>query len=268
MYYDKHNPHMRALNAHGEWRSDWDPTTRLLYVVRKHYFEDQTIPPFDPADEPVDEKHTRGGVTRTYPTLCMSSKRKQRPPSNESKGLDARMKRMKSGLPPYQVSSEGNSADWRGVWSDEQERLRKAVRSLERELVCIKCAADIVTAIDQLTADESGFLHNRNWLLDAWRKGDLFTMRIKETDELYKDHVLRDALGHFLGVSPSWLNLPVLCWRDGDACEILWVAKHVRRLGLGRDLVRSLGIKRAAHVLDQSIGFWERIGVSIEGSVS
>ena len=23
-YYNEHNPHMRGLNAHGEWRSDWD----------------------------------------------------------------------------------------------------------------------------------------------------------------------------------------------------------------------------------------------------
>lgn len=164
----------------------------------------------------------------------------------------------------YQVRSKGDSADWKGVWSDEQEGLREAVRSLERELVCIEDADDMVTALDQLTADESGFLHNRDWLLDAWRKGNLYTMRIKQTEELYKDHELRGALGYFLGVPPHGLNLPVLCGCiDGDACEILWVAKHVRKLGLGRDLVRSLGIKRAPRVLDQSRGFWVRIGVSI-----
>ena len=161
----------------------------------------------------------------------MSSKRKQRPPSSES---------------------------------DKQEHLREAVRSLERELVCIESASEMVTALDQLTADESDFLCHRDCLLDAWRKGNLYTMRIKETDQLFKDHELRLALGNFLGVTPSWLNLPVLCWCiDGDDCKILWVAKHVRRLGLRRDLVRSLGIKRASHVLDQSRGFWERIGVSI-----
>ena len=41
-YYDEHNPHMRALNAHGEWRSDWDPETHLMYVVIE-----LNIPPFD-----------------------------------------------------------------------------------------------------------------------------------------------------------------------------------------------------------------------------
>jgi len=45
-YYDEHNPHMRGLNAHGEWRSDWDPETHLMYVVREHYYEHRNIPPF------------------------------------------------------------------------------------------------------------------------------------------------------------------------------------------------------------------------------
>jgi len=41
-YYDEHNPNMRGLNAHGEWRSDWDPETHLMYAVRE-----LNIPPFD-----------------------------------------------------------------------------------------------------------------------------------------------------------------------------------------------------------------------------
>ena len=40
--YDEHNSHMRGLNAHGEWRSDWDPETHLMYVVLE-----LNIPPFD-----------------------------------------------------------------------------------------------------------------------------------------------------------------------------------------------------------------------------
>jgi hypothetical protein len=45
-YYDNHNPHMRSLNAHNNWISDWDPNTRLRYVVRKSYGEYLKIPPF------------------------------------------------------------------------------------------------------------------------------------------------------------------------------------------------------------------------------
>lgn len=46
-YYDEHNSHMRGLNAHGEWRSDWDPETHLMYIVRECYSEHRNIPPFD-----------------------------------------------------------------------------------------------------------------------------------------------------------------------------------------------------------------------------
>ena len=46
-YYDKHNPHARGLNAHGKWRSDWDPETHLMYIVRECYSEHRNIPPFD-----------------------------------------------------------------------------------------------------------------------------------------------------------------------------------------------------------------------------
>ena len=45
-YYDRHNPHMRSLNAHGNYRSDWDPTTHLLYIVRKDHLIDLTVDGF------------------------------------------------------------------------------------------------------------------------------------------------------------------------------------------------------------------------------
>ena len=45
-YYDTYNPHMRSLNAFGNWISDWDPRTQLLYIVRPSYREKLTISPF------------------------------------------------------------------------------------------------------------------------------------------------------------------------------------------------------------------------------
>ena len=46
-YYDQFNPHMRSLNAHESWCSDWDPNNRLMYVVRRHFCEYLKIKPFD-----------------------------------------------------------------------------------------------------------------------------------------------------------------------------------------------------------------------------
>lgn len=46
-YYDKFNPHMRSLNAHKNWCSDWDPTNScLMYIVREYFYEYLKITPF------------------------------------------------------------------------------------------------------------------------------------------------------------------------------------------------------------------------------
>ena len=46
-YYDKFNPHMRSLNAHENWCSDWDPNTCLMYIVRERFYEYLKISPFE-----------------------------------------------------------------------------------------------------------------------------------------------------------------------------------------------------------------------------
>ncbi len=56
-YYDRNNPHMRQLNAHGNYKSDWDPNTKLLYIVRKDYFINMTIDPFNINDLPINGEY-------------------------------------------------------------------------------------------------------------------------------------------------------------------------------------------------------------------
>ena len=46
-YYDRCNPHMRPLNAHGTYRSDWDPETHLFYIVRANHCFNARMEPFD-----------------------------------------------------------------------------------------------------------------------------------------------------------------------------------------------------------------------------
>lgn len=56
-YYDRHNSHMRALNAHGTLKSDWDPNTHLFYIVRCDYGMIDSIPPFDASDMPIQNEN-------------------------------------------------------------------------------------------------------------------------------------------------------------------------------------------------------------------
>ena len=49
-YYKKHNPHMRDISAEAHWHSDWDPITKLLYVVREASSELMEIPEFEDSE--------------------------------------------------------------------------------------------------------------------------------------------------------------------------------------------------------------------------
>lgn len=52
-YYKQHNPHMRAITAHGGVSSDWDPHSYMRYVVRKYTGEILKFAPFDVHDAPT-----------------------------------------------------------------------------------------------------------------------------------------------------------------------------------------------------------------------
>ena len=47
-YYRLYNPDMRPPNAwdNNSWHSDWDPKTKLRYIVRQYYGEQRNIPNF------------------------------------------------------------------------------------------------------------------------------------------------------------------------------------------------------------------------------
>jgi len=62
-YYDRHNPHMRSLNAHNTYMSDWDPNTKLLYIVRDNYWINATIDCFSIDDNPQISTTGSGLVT-------------------------------------------------------------------------------------------------------------------------------------------------------------------------------------------------------------
>ena len=54
---------MRSLNAHKTYCSDWDPKTKLLYIVRDDYDINSTIDCFAIQDNPKDEIINGVGMT-------------------------------------------------------------------------------------------------------------------------------------------------------------------------------------------------------------
>ena len=49
-HYDMHNTHMLSIDRDGNGHSDWDPDTKLRFVIRESdHLQIKTIAPFDPA---------------------------------------------------------------------------------------------------------------------------------------------------------------------------------------------------------------------------
>ena len=119
---------------------------------------------------------------------------------------------------------------------------------------------------DTLQCNQSEFMHNRENLLSAWKRGgELYTLLIKETDALFGNLDLRTMLASALcphDPISSWLRVPVFCWRDhGDMCIILWTAPNFRRLGLAKYIIEQLSIKRVYNQLEESKAFWQRLSI-------
>lgn len=143
--------------------------------------------------------------------------------------------------------------------------MRNHVKTLEKTLEPIDSGECFFQIYDTLLKHNSGFVHNRASLLEAWKCGELYTLRIKETDALFNDPPLRTQLAIFAypeNPKSSNLNLPIFCWRGaGDACIMLWTAPHIRKLGLAKELISILGIVRACNVLPESRSFWEHLAI-------
>ena len=140
------------------------------------------------------------------------------------------------------------------------------VKTLEKTLESIEDEELFFEMYDTLLTHKSGFVHNRTQLLAAWKRGgELYTLKIKENDELFANFTLRQKIAVFTNPqnpNASWINLPVFCWRDdGDACVMLWTAPHIRRLGLAKELLGLLGITRVYNVLPESRSFWEHLAI-------
>lgn len=122
----------------------------------------------------------------------------------------------------------------------------------------IEDASDFWCLFDELFDDDSGFVHNRDVLLDAFKSGNLYGLRVEETKLMRRDHPLFavDAYGSY-----SWYLLPCLCVKRDNIAEIIWTHTRARRNGFAKKMVEQLGITKANHPLPESKDFWRAVGI-------
>ena len=115
--------------------------------------------------------------------------------------------------------------------------------------------------IDQMVDAKCGFFANRETLLDAYSSGNLYTVYITETDELFEQHSLRMKLYDSLGSGPE-LTLPCCCVCRGGKCKIIWVRTDLRRVGIGSLFAQELKFTSTTNQLRGSEQFWQHLGLA------
>ena len=129
----------------------------------------------------------------------------------------------------------------------------------------IETGDDVLILFNELVNDNSGFIHNMSFLLDAFKDGNLYGLSVIETNDMFERNAridkefCKDINGHPAG----WYLLPCLCVKNGDKCELIWSHTRIRNRGFARTLIQLLQLKYASNVLLESSGFWDKCNVAI-----
>lgn len=110
---------------------------------------------------------------------------------------------------------------------------------------------------DELYDDDSGFCNNRNNILEAYKNGNLYGLRVIETDKMYE----RGARIDNIFCKNSWYLLPCFCVKENNKAIIIWTHTRARKMGFAKKLIELLRIDHAYNPLSDSIDFWKKCNV-------
>ena len=106
----------------------------------------------------------------------------------------------------------------------------------EIKLTQIDSSDEFWNLFDELRDDNSGFLHNRSTILDAYKNGDLYGLRVNETHKMFE----RGARIDDIFCKDSWYLLPCFCIKEDNKAIIIWTHSRARKRGFARKLVELL----------------------------
>ena len=117
---------------------------------------------------------------------------------------------------------------------------------------------------DEMVEDGSGFIHNRECLLKAFKADRMRAMEVHETDAMFRDKMCSKHPGFMQDT--AWYRLPAFCCTSKNGgIDIIWVHTRCRGAGLGRRIVTQAGATEhgVSNVLPESLGFWAKCGVTV-----
>jgi hypothetical protein len=112
--------------------------------------------------------------------------------------------------------------------------------------------------IDALMDDKSGFINNREVLVEAYRNSNLYGLVIEETEDMFERQAWMDPIF----CPGSWYLLPCLCVASGKTAKIIWTHSTVRRHGMANKFINHLNLKRAESPLPNTLSFWQSCGIN------
>lgn len=199
-----------------------------------------------------------GGLPRLHASRGNAEEDAERLVTNPSSGESTETDDEVSARRPKEAN---NSLARRYRASDGMELLgdiKASIKSLHKVNTSVK----FWVLYDQIVFDKSGFLANRESLLEACFEGNLYTLQFNETEDLFRDVERRGALGEILRSSPSSLTVPAFCVANGGRCEMIWVSPRLRRMGIASQFIHELNITWTTPQLGGSEDFWRHHGLS------
>lgn len=141
------------------------------------------------------------------------------------------------------------------------------------ELININETDDFWSLYDELVADKSCFIHNRNTLLEAFKEDRLYGLRIEETDSMFKRRARQDDV---FCKNASLYLLPCLCIVNNEHTKIIiiWTHTRARRRGFAKKMVEMITKQECSapmipsYPLPDSILFWNACGFLLENKIS
>jgi len=112
--------------------------------------------------------------------------------------------------------------------------------------------------IDELQNDDDYyFINNRKIVVDAYKNGNLYSLRVTETTSMYN----RNAREDNIFCKNSWYLLPCFCIKEDNKAITIWTHSRARRNGFAKKLLNLLHIEYSYNPYPNSIQFWEACNI-------
>jgi len=126
------------------------------------------------------------------------------------------------------------------------------------KLAQIESGDDFWALLFELADDESKFLHNRSTLVEAFKDGQLYGLRVCESQKMYERFARVDGVF----CRGSYYLLPCFCVTQDLTAVIIWTHTRARKMGFAKKLVELLHIERAWNPLPDSLEFWMKCNIT------